>query len=170
MSPVQSSRCHCRAPRATWRLKWKEGRKRDSIHSIHPGTAPRGAPGLERAQSGMRGTVQPPWPKCCRVPSQGSAQAQGLLFPPAKSNFSRSLPLTPQRFPSVPLCPQHSTCSSHPAEKATKLQFFRTTVLAQEPQMSTLHWTGIYLSRATGGSHWRQPLQATSSREKGCVS
>lgn len=108
--------------------------------------------------------------KCCRVPSQGSAQAQGLLFPPAKSNLSRSLPLTPQRFPSVPLCPQHSTCSSHPAENATKLQFFRTTVLAQEPQMSTLHWTGIYLSRAAGGSHWRQPLQATSSRERGCVS
>ena len=102
--------------------------------------------------------------------SQDSAQAQGLLFPPAKSNLSRALPLTPQRFASVPLCPQHSTCSSHPAENATKLQFFRTTVLAQEPQMSTLHWTGIYLSHAAGGSCWRQPLQATFSRERGCVS
>lgn len=52
------------------------------------------------AQSRVRGTVQPPWLKCCPVPSQGSAQAQGfLLFPPAKSN----LPLTPQHFPSLPI-------------------------------------------------------------------
>lgn len=35
--------------------------------------------------------------------------------------------------------------------------------------MSTLHWTGIYLHCAAGGSCWRQPLQATSSRERaGC--
>lgn len=53
------------------------------------------------AQSRMRRTLQPLWLKYCSVPSQGSAQAQGLLFPPAKSDLSRPLPLTPQRFPCV---------------------------------------------------------------------